>query len=353
MSSEFITLTRDDPEFERYLWGTFSRTERALPVETYHARTYRERVTFRIVPVGELGTPPWWRVYFRSCRPDLAALTLGPAMAAWLNHRYSLPEWSKWPSWFALAGILFLHTAVFLFTDVQDHLRGADRLNRRRGSQVIQKGWVSAAAMRRWAVVNLLLAVVFGVPAFLNAPLRLTVICLSAAAALAVIVRNLGARRGLCDLALLLLFGPLLTMGIALASFGRADVSDALLGFAFGAMTLWVFQVRQFENLFRSKPEEFRTFLGHAGFDPARWICVIEGFVLLALQPLAAVFLRVPLVFLMALPLVSVPSVLLINRIYKAASPLSSTLVNSSRWALGSHLAWTLWWLAALGSAWL
>src|SRR5437899_8919725 len=60
---------------------------------------------------------------------------------------------------FALLGVFFLHTAAFLLNDVQDHLRGLDRLNRRRCSQVIQKGWVSPLEMKRWAWVNLALAV--------------------------------------------------------------------------------------------------------------------------------------------------------------------------------------------------
>ncbi|MBX3021013.1 MAG: UbiA family prenyltransferase [Bdellovibrionales bacterium] len=353
MSSEFITLTREDPEFESYLLGTFSDKERAIPVETYHAQTYRERVTFRIVPIDKLSAPPWWTIYFWSCRPELLALTLGPSFAAWLNHPSSLSAWERWPSWLALVGIFFLHTAAFLYNDVQDHVHGADRLNRRRGSQVIQKGWSSAAAMKKWALVNLGLAVLFGLPAFMSAPVALAGVCLTAFLALTVVMKNWGSRWGLCDLALLLLFGPLLTMGIALASFGETNLQDVALGVAFGAMTVWVFQVRQFEDLFRSKPENFRTFLGRLNFDKARLACVVEGFILLGLHPSVGVMVRVPLLFLMILPLVSIPSILLMNRLFKAASPLSSSLVGSSRWALLSHLAWTLWWLAALGTAWL
>lgn len=353
MSSEYITLTRDDPDFEKYLLGTFSRTERALPVETYHAQTYRERVTFRIVPRDQLETPSWPIVYFWSCRPELWVLTLGPAVAGWLAHRHDLGSWERWPSWFALIGVFFLHTAAFLYNDVQDHLRGADRLNRRRGSQVIQKGWSSAAEMKRWSFVNFGLAVLFGLPAFWDAPLPLAGVCLGAALALFVLMRGIGTRYGLCDLALIALFGPLLTTGVALASFGETSPNDALLGLAFGATALWVFQVRQFENLFRSKPDAFRTFLGRLDFDRARWVVVIEGFLLLALHPAVGAAVRVSLFFLALLPFASLASVLLVNRVYKASSPLSSSLLGLNRLALASHLAWSLWWALALGAAWL
>lgn len=353
MSSEFITLTRDDPEFESYLLGTFSTTERALPVETYHAQSYRERVTFRIVPRAEVGAPAWWMVYFLACRPDLLGLTLGPAVAAWLNHHASLSEWNRWPSWLALVGVFFLHTAAFLFNDVQDHIYGSDRLNRRRGSQVIQKGWSSAAEMRRWALVNFILSVIFGAPAILRAPLELALVCMTAGACLWILLRRFGTRFGLCDLALVLLFGPLLTLGTSLASFGETSWADAALGLALGLSAAWVFQVRQLENLFRSKPESFHTLLGRFNFDRVRWILIVEGFLLLSIQPAVSGVLRVPLVALAVLPIASFPSIWLMNRIYKSTSPLASTLVDCSKLARTSHFAWAGWWIVALGLTWL
>lgn len=350
---EYITLTKDDPEFKSYLLGTFSDSHRALPVETYHAQTARERVTFRVVPLAQVGAPAWWKIYLRSSRPELFGLTLGPAVVAWLGHRQSLGEWTRWPSWLALAGLFFLHTAVFLQNDVQDHLRGSDRLNRRRGSQVIQKGWVRAADMKMWAWLNAALALAFAVPAFLNAPAELALVCLSAVIALGVLLRNWGTKWGFCDLAVGMLFGPLLTCGIALASFGRTGVRDLLLGVALGSLAVWVFQVRQFEDLFRSKPQGFRTFLGYKNFDTSRRVAIGEGAALLILQPAIALILKVPLWSFVFLPLVSVPLVLTVQRFLRAASPLSSALAGSSRMALISHFSWTLWWIAALGAEWL
>lgn len=350
---EYITLTRDDPEFESYLLGTFSPSLRALPVETFHAQTSRERVTFRLVPREKVAAPRWWKIYFWSCRPELLGLTMGPSIAAWFGQPARLAEWTRWPSWFALLGVFFLHTAAFLFNDVQDHLRGLDRLNRRRGSQVIQKGWVSAAAMKKWAWLNFGLAVLFGVPAFLNAPVELALICLAAFACMLALWFHRGARWGISDFALALLFGPLLTCGISLASFGVCNWRDIALGAAFGSLTAWVLQVRQIEYLFRAKPEGFRTFLGYWSFDRARMICLIEGALLLILQPSVALLLQVPFKFFILLPVVSVPLILFIGRLRQAASPLSSSLVGADRWALGAHLSWALWWIVALGGSWL
>jgi hypothetical protein len=207
--------------------------------------------------------------------------------------------------------------------------------------------------MKRWVWMNLGLALVFGAPAFLNAPLQLTAVCGLAALSIAVLNQKWGVRFGLNDLALVLLFGPLLTAGISLASFAEWGIRDLAVGAAFGALTLWVFQLRHFENQFRANPANARTFLGHLSFDQARWICATEAGLLLIIQPLVALYLDVPLIFLAVAPLVSVPLIFTVQRFLKAASPLSSSLVNSSRWALGSHLAWTLWWILALGVQWL
>lgn len=350
---EYITLAKGDADFEAHLLGTFSADRRALPVETFHGQEPGERVTFHIVPVSKLEVPPWWKVYFYSCRPELASLTLGPSMAAWLNHYASLSQWTRWPSWFALLGIFFLHTAAFLFNDFQDHMRGVDRVNRRRGSQVIQKGWVTAWQMRRWAYVNAGLAVLFGIPALLNAPMELFVICSLASLALAIISQSWGRRWGLCDLSIFLLFGPLLTSGIALASFARFNEADVFLGVALGSLSLWAIHVRQFEFLFRSKPEMFRTMLGFLPFDRARWLVMVEAYLVLLLQLGVGVWLRLPMLFVLLTLAVGWPMILTVQRVNKATSPLASPLAGISIWALSSHMCWTGWWLLALGSVWL
>lgn len=350
---EYITLTKGDPEFEAYLLGTFARDRRALPVETFEGHQSGERVTFRIVPLDQLNVPPWWRVYLKSCRPELTSLTLGPSIAAWLNHYALMVEWTRWPSWFALMGIFFLHTATFLYNDFQDHVQGVDRLNHNRGSQVIQKGWVTAAALKRWAWVNGGLALLFGLPAFFNAPAKLALLLVVAGLALAVIAQRWGRRWGLVDLALLLLFGPLLTCGIALASFANCNEGDVALGVALGALTLWVFHVRQFGFLFRSKPDTFRTALANLSFDRARIVVVVEAYAVLLLQVVAGLWLRLPLFYLGLILLTGWPLNLTVLRIWRASSPLASQLVDVAKWALFSHLAWTVWWIVALGSIWL
>ena len=349
---EFVTLTKSDPEFDSYLLGTFARDQRALPVETFHGRQSGERVTFQLVSVGDIDVPPWWRVYLASCRPELASLTLGPSVLAWLNHSQALQDWTRWPSWLALLGIFFLHTAAFLFNDYQDHLRGADRLNRRRGSQVIQKGWVTAWKMRRWAWVNAGCALLCGLPAFWHSPGPIALLAGSAACMVLLVLHKAGQRWGLTDVALALIFGPLLTAGVAVASFGRVLLADVALGAACGVWALWVFHVRQFESMFRIQPEMFRTWLGRLPFDRAQtFVIFAAGFVVL-IQLLVAYFFARPAGLWWLWPVAFWPMLWTAVQILRATSPLASTLLGVSRVALGAHIMGMAWWALVLSRPW-
>lgn len=350
MKPEFVTLAKSDPEFTQYLMGTFSKTHRAIPVETYHGSTQREKVTFRIVDRSQVEAPYWLMAYIWSCRPGLLGLTLGPAIAVWLARGES-----AWPvvGVCSLIALFFLHTSVFLVNDVQDHLQGADRVNHQRGSQVIQKGWVRAVDMKRWALAHLVLAVLFAIPAFYFAGWPLVMLCLVASSLIFLFAKKIGLRQGLCDLMIFLLFGPLLTIGMGLATSGRAGIADIILGSAFGLLTSWVLELRQFEGLFRLNPQSSRTFLGFKSFDWAKGWCVWGALMVMIAEPVLGLAMRLPLVFFILAPMVSIPLILTVRRFQSAASPLSSKLIHLSRWALMSHGAWTLWWIVALGATWL
>ena len=353
---EFVTLSKGDPEFDAYLLGTFAKDKRALPVDTFQHGQRNERVTFQIVSLNEVKAPPWWLTYLRSCRLELSTMALGPAGAAWLSHPDRYEQWTQWPSWFAMLGLFFLQTSLFLFNDYQDHLGGKDRLNRRRGSQVIQKGWTTALHMRRWAMVNGALGLMFGVPAFLNAPVELAVIGVLSFVAMFGFLKSRGQRWGQGDVSLFLLLGPLLACGVAAASYSQILVGDLLVGFAFGLLSLWVFHARQFEDLFRSRPEFFRTFLGYLPFDQARIFVLFEGVAVVTFQWLALNVVAAsvhPAVYAVFACAASVPVLLTMRRFWQATSPLSSSLMRISSWALASHAVWTLAWWSILGSLWL
>lgn len=353
MNSHFITLTNKDDEFDKYLWGTFSQTQRAIPVETFGAMGERERITFQIIPIEMIEIPPWWRVYSKACRPGMLGFTLGPAVVVWLSHAHLLTHWSKWTSWTALLGIFFLHAGAFMLNDVQDHIQGSDRTNRRRGSRLIQMGWVSAFWMRRWAVLNLAIAGILGGLASIVDPFSVFGLAAIAAICVLVLTYRFGARFGLCDLSVLLLFGPLVSVGVSLTSYSLYSVYDVILGTCLGLTTLFSLQIRQVASLFRSRKEAFRTYLGYLNYESARRLLILTGVLCLIANPIVALIFRMPLVFLLVQPLFAWPLAHCVSRIHTARSPLSSEWLKLSQTGVRAQLGLLSWWILVLGLMWL
>lgn len=345
---EFVTLTKKDPQFKKYLWGTFAPGQRAVAMETFDPFSNRERVTFRVQPVETIVTPPWWKVYLLSARPEMWLLSLGPALAALFLLRGDL-QWSEWlPAGGALLALFFMHNAACLANDVQDHLTGSDRANRRRGSQVIQKGWSSAWSMALWALVNLALACVVGLPALGANPFPLVLVAGGAVAAIALLLSARGARAGLSDLCVAMLYGPLIVLGMA-AAVGRTwSFEFGLVGVNFGWLSMWVLQARQLENLFRSQRESHRTFVGFLDFDWVKRVFILEGLAVLGLTVYAAVDLIQSGPAWALLPFASLPLAFVLQKVSRAVSPLSSDFVRIGRYALIAHASLTVWWWVSL-----
>ena len=55
--SHFVTLKKTDADFSKYIWGTFSNTHRAVPMESLNTGTIQESVTFEIKSLQEINQP--------------------------------------------------------------------------------------------------------------------------------------------------------------------------------------------------------------------------------------------------------------------------------------------------------
>lgn len=351
MSSPFVTLTPDDSDFRRYLLGGFSKTVRALPVESFRQHSSRERVTFRLVPIEEIRKPAWWKIYFKACRPELLGLTLGPFFLTLLLLQKGLGLAFAHPSALIAAafGLFFLHVSTFLFNDFRDHMRGVDFANRKRGSQVIQKGWASAREVRVWAFMNAGLALLCGIPALILTPSLLLVVSVAAICVLGLSwVSPRLARFGISDIMVFVGLGPLLTSAASLVATGQVPPPVLLLGTAFGALAVLTLQIRQLENLFRAGRDSFRTFIGAFDFDRARLLVTSQIFFVSVLQIAMAfeVFHRWVAVFGFLLALL--PLYFVYSHVNQAASPLSSDLLRIGRRAIWAQTALLIWWGAAL-----
>ncbi|MCC7403131.1 MAG: prenyltransferase [Bdellovibrionales bacterium] len=340
IGNRFITLSRTDERFAAYLDGTFSEVERALPVDSFHVGTPDEKVTFRIVGTNETQTPSRAGVWWRSLRPLLLPLTLGPVTTI-LVYALAMGWAVDW--WLGLSSLLAVccwHGTAFLLNDYSDHLTGVDRLSRFGGSQVIQLGWATAHQVKLWAFWLFALGLVLGIPALLAR--TWTMLFIGATATLLVLTFSYAGRGlkswGLGNLPVFLGMGPLLTAGFSLAVAGRVNSSVLIVGSLFGIGASLCIQLRNMENLLAHAQAKTGTLVSRLGFDRSKWFVTAQ---LLIFVVILALFVgwqaNRPLQVLVFLPLLG--SVYRIfRRLREVRSPLSSELIGLWQEGLTFHL---------------
>src|SRR5690606_16731429 len=128
---------------------------------------------------------------------------------------------------------------VNLLNDYHDYVCGQDRVNPTGGSRMIQKGWVRAQSIQRAGFVLMGLAVLCGLPAILsNLSLMLIIALITLVAGLEFSSEHLGFKyRGLGEVIVFLLSGPLLGYGFFWAVTATFHPETVLLGCVFGFTT--------------------------------------------------------------------------------------------------------------------
>ncbi len=346
MPGEFITLSRQDERCREYLLGRIEPQIQALPVKSFAVDSSREKVTFQVLPMNQLLRPPLWVVLAQAFRLNELNLTWAPlaVVAAWLWAQGT--DFSGLVLALALLALSGVQGGIFLLNDFYDHMRGLDRLSSRRGSQVIQRGWLRAWQARLWAWGMLglggslgLLALGLASPPGGFLPLALLVsFALIAGLILAWAPRRLR-RWALPDLFIFLSLGPALTLGLALLLGGEGGQEVLALGAVFGLLALLSFHLRGLESL---KAEH--SWLGRLGFDRSHRLLLWE----LRLFPLLSFallwFWGTPLWAWGASPLLALGCWgLLLPDLQVGRSPWSSSLRQLGAKTLALHGALGAW----------
>ncbi len=339
----FVTLSRQHPDFLKYLDGTFSDSYVALPKQSMNVATSREEVTFEIVPVSEVEVPSFFKVLLTMARPYSAALSIGPAIAATIfsNTVYVLD--SRLVA-VCLLAIACFHIGMNFLDDYFDHRRGIDRLNQRSGSQAIQNGWIRARTMYQAGLGLLGFAVLLGLPIILQRP----VLLLTAAVFALLIAWGFSSQtarlkyRGLGEITTFLLSGPLLTSGLVWALVGEFRWQSMVLGCVFGFSTVIYYHLKNLENIMVDSQAEARTLATRMGFDKSKKLVLI----LAALSSLSILFfdwaVNTDGYFILVLVVHWAALFPIVKRLRNAPSPLSSSLSEIRKAGLRAHVITTV-----------
>lgn len=266
--SRLVTLSRSSPEFQSYLLGTFSKTERAKVIHSAQLNSPQEQITFEVIPIENIQRPSWGVLVFQWLRIRRLFLVLFPLFFVGLQ----IPTVSLDPWLLLLVSIslICLFCSTQLLNDYNDHLSGFDRISTDSGSRVIQNGWVTAQQSRsvgRW---------LFALGLLCALPLVWVRPWLLALTAVAGFLLYIAHEKFLVKARIWgvwihgFLVGPLLVMGLELLFTDRITLSSLSFGLLWGLLVLFVFLTADFETILPQAQAGYRTWMSELGFDRGR-----------------------------------------------------------------------------------
>lgn len=328
MEPSFITLKRSDKDFQSYLEGTFSKTLRALPIESVNVNSDAERVTFRLVPVHEIQRPKSWFWWLSVLRPQWSTLALSPLLATWA-YLYSQGHILDGVACgFAFLSVLLFQIAVFLFNDYSDYIQGVDRMRPKDERDIIKKGWITAHRVHQLAFTALIFAMVSGAPLILRQPYFLVLAGLAAVVAVVgYSFRHFGWKYwGLGEATVFLCLGPVVTYGASRVAVEEHPWEIYLLGIMFGHLAMICLQARQWSTLMQDQQAKAKTLAARLGFDRTKSLLLLQLAVNAFLVGSTWVLLGAPLWSVLFLIPYAFEVGRIFNHIQQTQSPLSSVL---------------------------
>ncbi len=275
-----VTFDRSHPDFEKYILGSFSHTFRAIPVRSLNVNTGQEQVTFEIQEVAKIHRPAFWVRGLTIVKAKNFVLVLFPLFLVLVKNIIDETLGDVFLAAFAALAALSAHVAVNLMNDVQDHVRGLDRLLPRAGSRALQKGWTTALVLQRAAAFYLLLAVVFGLPSFYFFPEILwTILPLALIGIAGLLSYKAGLKyRAWSEWVVFLMLGPLLTTGYQLSFGGGFDLEVVFIGVLTGWLSVFLLHLKNWDQLVVNSQAGFNNSVSRFGFEKSKkfiqfWWC--------------------------------------------------------------------------------
>lgn len=280
MNQEIFTYRHPTEELDRVLLqGKISHHGEiwvALPREVMRNSAVIETVVFEGVRLSDFNSPSFFKVLLHSVRPDLFPFILLPSLSVFLYGGMKGWQTVGIQGFLALLGGFFLQIALNLLSEVEDYLRmrhlfspGANSGSLRLGP--IQRGWVSAQRLRYAGYFALVLGVAFGIPIVFSQPGLLLLIGAFAVGSVIAFSGHPFAShyRVLREPLTFILAGPLLSMGVCQALFGRMESGVLVLGLCFGFLACSVStlgRLQEIERVRLSGRVTLATLLGFQGF---------------------------------------------------------------------------------------
>ncbi len=270
--SQFVTIEKGDPRFVPYLIGTFSKTLRAIPIQTLNLGEPHETITFELVAKDKITKPHFLRLWLQVFKIHHLVLVLFPIFLVLIKLTLDENAFDPGMALSSIMAVIFLMTAVNLRNDYRDHMLGYDRVSPESGSRAIQLGWITAAQCRNWSFVHFFLGGVFGLPAVFAVP---DVLFFVALGALFFILGLISTQAGLkhrhwMEVSAFFLLGPLLTIGFQISVGMGFDLESLFLGVLTGAFAVFQLHLKNFSQLLDNFMGKQKNLISQFGFEKGR-----------------------------------------------------------------------------------
>lgn len=283
--SELLTLSKNHPDFNKFLDGSFSDQQRALPIQSLNVNTELEQVTFRIVDVKDIKKPFLilrWAQIIKARNFLLVAL---PIFIVLMKNMMDETVMEPVVAASSALGVFLLHAAVNLRNDYIDHMSGLDRIHPHAGSRAIQRGWLPAFKIKRLSHLCLFFGALFGLPAVYYFQEVLILLAILVALGLVGLFSfKMGLKyRQWSELFSFLLLGPFLTVGFQIACGAGFDYESLFIGCVTGWYAVFYLHLKNFEHLMVNSQARFFSSVAHLGFEKSKILLFVWWVIFLIL----------------------------------------------------------------------
>lgn len=280
----FITVEKTSPDFKKYLDGSFSKTQRAVVVESLNLSSNAEAITFEILE-GETNQKPVLSEFFSSfLKVYKFIFFLFPIFYICLTYFINDLSFDLTTTFLAILATIFLFIAVNLMSDYWDYMKGLDKIIKCHQSKPLVKGWIQAVRVKQISVTLMIASLILGVPIVIAFPKVLGIIILAMVMIYFGLLRNNISYQeySLGDLFWGILVGPVLSIGFEMAISGQAHGHYLFFGTVWGILIFFKIQLSHFEYILAGSLAGVKNLINYFGFENGKKFILFSWFLFLA-----------------------------------------------------------------------
>lgn len=346
--THFVTVKRTEAQYRELVMGTFSKDQVAIPL-SLSSEVQSESVTFRIVPKNQDIETSFVIKYWHLLRPQNTLLVLVPLFSVYFLSGVQA-EISILNLTLAALSLSALVLGFNLRNDVEDHVRGFDRVHTQSGPQVIQKGWFAATQLNQISWALFAFAATLGLPLLVGSQTILVLLTLLAAGiVLGFSSHQLGLRYSwFSEFVTFIISGPMLSSAVSILFLGYVSKSAFIVGTMWGTWVCLFVQFKAFRKIMILSQAGVKNWMTAVGFDKAQRLLVFLYMAGVFSILLLSLVLDAPFVWGLVLGASFLSlSWLTVKKVASVQSPLGSSIEELLRWINHHHYSLALAFLVA------